>query len=240
MKLTGIGATFDLDPLSTSTVKNHQIGTIAFDALGNKYRYAKAGAVALVAGNLLQAPARSTDFTDMAVQAAAAIGATQILVTLGATSTTANLFDEGTVAVTSSTGIGQTFKVQSHSVSSNATTATFNLYEPLNVALTTSSKVTIRQNLFSGVIVSPTTRTGKTVGVALAAIPIAGFGWIGTVGHFGVLSDSTVAAVGEGLSPSTSTAGCVTKAVTLLERIGTADVLCISAKDEPVWLNCED
>lgn len=239
MKLTGTPVIYDVDPLSYGTIAQHDLGQIGIDAKGNKYRYAKAGAVALVKGNLLQSPARDTQFTDMAVAAAVAAGATSMTVTLGSTATTANLFDRGTIAVTVTPGIGQTLTVKSHTVTAGAAVATFNFYEPLITALTTSSKVTIRQNLFSGVIVSPTARTGKTVGCALADIAIANFGWIGTKGHFAVLSDATVAAVGEALSPSTTTAGAVTKKVTLLEPVGTADVLGISAKCEPVWLNCE-
>lgn len=238
MKLTGLAQMFDIDPLSTSTVQQHQLGTIAYDSFGNMYRYAKAGAVALVKGNLLQAPARDTQFTGMAVQAAAAAGQNVISFTNGTTTIAAGDFSDGMVAVRESNGIGQTFRIKNHGTGTSGATISLTTYENILTALTTSSKITITPNHYNGVIVSPTTRTGKTVGVALSAIAIGGFGWIGVKGLFAVLSDSTVAAVGEGLSPSTTTAGCVTKAVTLLERIGTAPILGVSAKDEPAYIDC--
>lgn len=173
----------------------------------------------------------------MAVQAAWALDASSGTVTLGSTATTANQFVEGTLVVSVTPGIGQNFTIKSHTVTAASGTATFGINEQVLTALSTSSKVTVTKNPYDGVIVSPTTRTGITVGVALTAVAIDGYGWIGAQGQFGVLSDATVAAVGEGVSPSTSTAGCVTKAVTLLERIGTAGILGVSARVQPVFLN---
>lgn len=239
MKLTGLGQTFDIDPLQSSSVAQHQLGTIAYDSFGRMYKYVKVGASNLVVGNLLQSPARDTAFTDMAVPAAVSAGASAITVTLGGTSTTANQFDGGLLTITVTPGGGQQFTIKSHQVATNGTSCTFYIYETLTTALTTSSKVTVRQNLYNGVIQSPTTRTGKTVGVALNSATATYYTWIGVKGSFGVLSDATVAAVGEGIAPSTTTAGAVTKAVTLLERIGSADVLGVSAKWEPVTLNCD-
>lgn len=237
MPLTSSPILYGVDVFDTRTVQDLQLGAQAVDNIGRRYRYVQAGAVALVKGNLLQSPARSTDFTDMAVQSAAAVDARSVEVTLGATATTANMFDEGTLVVSVTPGIGQNFTIFGHDVTSGAGVCTFNLNEPILTALTTSSKVTVTKNPYDGVIVSPTTRTGITVGVAITAIPVNGYGWIGVQGQFGVLSDVTVAAVGEGLSPSTTTAGCVTKAVTLLERIGTAGILGVSAEVQPCFLN---
>jgi hypothetical protein len=236
MRLTGLPTLFDIDPISTSTVQNMPLGALGYDAIGRGYRYVKAGAVALVAGNLLQSAARDTQFTDMAMTASAA-GQSVLNVTNGTTTVAAGDFTNGTLAITSSTGIGQNFVIKSHSTGTSGAALTFTAWENITVALTTSSKATVNKNLFDSVIVSPTTRTGKTVGVAMSAIPIAGFGWIGVKGIFGVLSDSTVAAVGESLSPSTTTAGCVTKQVTLLETIGSAALLGISAKCEQAYLD---
>ena len=236
MRFAGIPTIYDIDVLATSSTQGHELGTVGFDAIGRRYRYVKAGAVALVTGNLLQSPVRDVQFTDMAV-AAAAIGATAVTVTLGTTATVANVFDAGTFVVSVTPGIGQNFTVARHDVTAASGACVFTLNEKIITALTTSSKVTVTRNPYAGVVQSPTARTGITVGVAMTAIAIAEFGWIGVEGQFGVLSDATVAAVGEGVSPSTSTAGTVTKAVTLLERIGTAGILGVSAKVEPVFLS---
>lgn len=242
MQLRPSAEIFDINPQASSTVQQHQLGTVGYDAVGRKYRYVKNGAALLVTGNLLQSAARDVQFTDMAVPAVVAIGSTSIAVTLGSTATTANLFDGGTLAITVTPGIGQTFTIKSHDVVAGTGTCTFQVEEPVVVALSTSSKVTVSTNLYSGVIQSPTTRTGKTVGVATFAIPastasVPRYGWIGTCGVFAVLSDATIAAVGEALSPSTTTAGAVTKQVTLLENVGTAGLLGISAKCEPAFID---
>ena len=236
-RLTGLPVLYGIDPMDSATPQVHPLGAIGYDAYGRKYRYAQAGAVALVKGNLLQSPARDVQYTDMAVQAAAALDAETMEVTLGSTATTANQFVEGTLVVSVTPGIGQNFTVKSHDVTAASGVCTFNINEKILTALTTSSKVTVTKNPYDGVIVSPTTRTGLTVGVALVAAAISDHCWVGVAGTFGILSDSTVAAVGEGVSPSTTTAGTVTKAVTLLERIGTAGILGVSAQVEPVFLN---
>lgn len=237
MPTVGNTVTFisDINPNSSTSTQQENLGTLGYDKVGRAYRYVQAGASDLIAGNLLQQAARDTAFTDMAVTAAAA-GQSTIVVTLGATATTANQFVGGTLAVTVTPGIGQTFTIKSHTVTTGAGACTVVVEEAIATALTTSSKVTMNASLYRGVIQSPTTRTGKTVGVAQFAIPASTYGWIGVQGVFAVLSDSTVAAVGESLSPSTGTAGAVTKQVTLLETIGSACVLGISAKCEPAYI----
>lgn len=235
MNITGPTQLLDVNPDTSSTVQQLPLGTKAQDKFGREYRYVKAGASALVVGNLLQSAARDTQFTDMAVVSGAA-GQKQIVVTLGSTATTANMFDGGVLAITVTPGIGQNFTIKSHTVAAGAAACTFTVYEDITTALTTSSKVTVSRNKYNQVIQSPTTRTGLTVGVATFAIPAGSFGWIGVRGEFAVLSDATVAAVGEGLSPSTTTAGAVTKQVTLLENIGTAAILGVSAKCEPAMI----
>lgn len=235
--LTGLPAVYGLNPFDTSAAQKHPLGAVGFDRIGRRYRYVLNGAVALVKGHLIQSAARDTAFTGMAVQAAAAAGATAVSVTLGATATTANLFNDGILAVVSSTGLGQNFSIKGHTVASGSTTCVFQLGdgEEVLTALTTSSKVTASRGPYNGVIDSPTTRTGMSVGVAISAIPIASYGWLGVEGLFAVLSDATVAAVGEDVSPSTTTAGSVTKQVTLLENIGVAPILGVSAEYQPVF-----
>jgi hypothetical protein len=215
------------------------LGQLVTDGYGRKFRYVQAGAVALVVGNLLQSPARDVQFTGLTVTAASAIGSNSLALTNGTTATTADMFKGGEAVVSESTGIGQVFKIAGNTVAANGAALTVTLEDNVRVALSTSSKVTLHLNDYRGVIVSPTTRTGKTVGVAIYPIPAASYGWIQTGGPSAALSDSTVAAVGEGLSPSTSTAGCVTKAVTLLERIGTANILGVSAKVSPIFLQID-
>ncbi len=195
-----------------SSVQQHALGTLGFDKFGNKYRYVQAGAQALVAGNLLQEAAEDTNYRSMAVDTAAAIGATVVSVTLGGTAVTANQFDEGQLVVESSTGIGQLFRIKSHQVQTSTTgSCDFTLDRPLKVALTTSSQVTVRKNAYDGVIQFPTTPTGGAVGVALYAMTASYFGWIQSGGDATVLFDATdnSAADAQGITHSAGTAGAV-------------------------------
>jgi hypothetical protein len=223
------------DLYSSSDIQQEALGQKGEDKFGRKFRYVKAGAVALVVDNVLQSPARDTQFTGLAVASAAAIGATTLALTNGTTTTTVDQFKGGLAVVSEGTGIGQQFIISGNNVATSGAALTVTLADNVRVALDTTSKVTLQLNYYNGVIVSPTTRTGKTVGGAIFPIAANQFGWIQTGGPGSALSDATVAAVGEALSPSTTTAGTVTKQVTLLENIGVAPILGVSAKVSPIW-----
>lgn len=223
------------DLYSSSAERQQAVGTKGEDKLGRKFRYVKAGAVALVVGNVLQESVRDVQFTGLAVPAAIAIGQKTLVLTNGTTTTVADQFKGGIAVVSESTGIGQQFVIAGNTVATSGAALTITLEDSVRVALSTTSKVTLKMSPFMNVIVSPTTRSGKTVGGAIYPIPASEYGWIQSGGLGAALSDSTVAAVGEGLSPSTTTAGCVTKQVTLLENIGTAPILGVSAKISPIW-----
>lgn len=201
---------------SESTTQQHQLGTLLVDeTTGNKYRYVQAGASNLVTGHLLQEAAEDTNYRSMVVQAAAAIGATQISVTLGGTAVTANQFDEGHLFVESSTGLGQQFRIVRHDVQTSTTgTCTFTIDRPLKVALTTSSQVTVRKSAYDGVIDFPTTPTGGPVGIALYALTAASFGWVQSAGDVPVLFDTGVNTAADitGIMPSRDVAGSVSPA----------------------------
>lgn len=187
-------------------------GAFSVDLWGNKYRYAKAGAVALVAGNLLQEPAEDTQFVSMAVPAAVAIGATSITVTNGTTTVAAGDFVNGLLTISTSTGIGQSFHITGHTTGTSGQPVTYNLDRPLLVALTTSSKVSVRKNPYDGVIQYPvTTQTGGAVGFARIANTLSTYGYVQSGGDAPVLWDNGTNA-GNGTSaiaPSAAVAGSV-------------------------------
>lgn len=235
--LTGLSRSFDIDPWAYSQLPvNLQLGAVGYDRLGNKYKFVKAGAVALVKANVIQSPASVANHKGMAVQTAVAIGDKQMYVTLGATATTANQYDGGRLIVDTGTGIGTQFTIKSHSVTAASGTALFKFEEASDVVIPTSATVTIIPSMYNGVIQSPTTRSGATVGIAIAPIPAGYFGWLGVEGLFGVLCDATVGAIGDGISPSTTTAGTITKNVTLLDNIGTFLTAGVSAKAHPQFI----
>jgi hypothetical protein len=201
------------DLWTESSVAQHKLGQLGVDTYGNRYRYVKAGGSALVTGNLLQEPAEDTNFRSMAVNTAAAIGTDEISVTLGGTAVTAGMFDDGLLCVESSTGIGQLFRIKSHTVQTSTTgSCTFTVDRKIKIALTTSSQVSVRKNPYNGVIQYPvTTQTGGAVGIALYAMTASYYGWIQSGGDAVALFDTgTNSSNGaSGIGPSSAVAGSV-------------------------------
>ena len=205
--IKGVGQDF----FNESQYALHRLGQLGEDEYGSRFRYVQAGAVALVTGHLLQETAEDTAFRSMAVDTAAAIGDIVVSVTLGATATTANLFDQGELVVETTPGIGQWFRILSHEVASGAASCNFTIDRPLKIALTTSSQVSVRKNSYNDVIDFPTTPTGEPVGIALYAMTIAYHGWIVSGGDAVALFDNQVntAADATGIRPSFDVAGSV-------------------------------
>lgn len=247
MRLTSLPQIFGIDPWTSEAQQQLPLGSIGFDPFGNKYRYVIFDAANNgVAGNLAQSVPQPANFVDLAVPAAAPLITTgtaphannTVGVTLGGTAVTSGQFTGGRFVVSVTPGIGTQYTIASHDVQASTTgLCNFNFEENLIVALTTSSKVTIMPHPFNGVVQSPTTRTGFSAGVELLAIPKGNYGWLGTTGVFGALNDNVAGAVGQGISPSTTTAGCITKNVTLLANIGAYITAPTSAEVEPQWFN---
>ncbi len=200
------------------------------------------GGTALVAGNLIQGPASiGANHTGLAVVTTNwPIGATSIQVTAGGTAITANQYQGGFVVISAGTGLGQTLRVQSNSSATSSGTCTIVLEDPLSVALTTAtSKVSLTLNPYGsqygtnvgthGVVISPTTATGPTIGVTVYPIPassstVPSYGFIQCRGAVACLNDANTA-IGLDVMPSSGTAGAVvTYVVATRNRVGTSTV----------------
>lgn len=253
MILTGLPMVEGVDPWNQETAQQLPWGAIGYDRFGNQYRYVQGNlSAALVTGNLIQSVPQPANFVDLAVAVAAptftkAQNASyynnQVTLTLSGTPVTANQFVGGRAVVSVTPGIGNQYTILSHQVQATTSASCyFNFEENLQTALTTSSKMTVTPHPYNGVVQSPTSPTGFSAGVAVYPLSqntsTQGYwGWVATKGVFGVLSDATTGAVGNGMSPSTTTAGCVTKAVTLKDSIGYIINTPTSAEVEPQWLN---
>lgn len=236
-------ALFGINGGNTST--DASIGTMVGQKFqsedGREFVLVQNGATALVSGVLVQGPASiGATHTGLAVVANAAIGATTVTVTLGATAVTANQYAGGFAVISAGTGIGQTLKIASHPAAALSTNVVLTLEDPLSVAITSStSKVSLTLNAFGsangtdvrthGVIVCPTTATGAVIGATISPIPastatIPTYGFIQTKGEVAVLNDSGTA-IGLDVMPSTSVAGAVASyVVATRSRVGTSTV----------------
>lgn len=213
------GAPFGL--FTQSATQDINVGSRFVDQAGNTYVYAKAGASDLVAGTLVQAPAEVTNHQNCAPTGTAAIGATSVTITLGATAATANQYAGGWMVTTETPGEGYKYLIASHPAADSAATLTLTLSDPLQVALTTSSHVDLVPNPYSGVIINPTTASSCPVGVATDVVAAGQYGWLQIGGVATVLADGNLT-VGTSLVASNGTAGAVEALTGVQAIIGVA------------------
>ncbi len=204
MSLFGVPVIYGIKPHQQETVPSHELGAIGVDGTGRKYRYVQAGEL-LVVGNALQSKVENTSDQALAF-AAAAVGATSVTTTTTVT-VDANEYANGYLVVSVTPDLGRTYRIKSHPAAS-AGTLVITLYDPIVTAWTTDTRADLVANPYLNVIQNPTTATSGCVGVAVAAIASASYGWIGTGGVHGTLSDGATA-VGASVVPSTGTAGAV-------------------------------
>lgn len=249
-RITQRGATGGLSPFGQAYSANPQntpattAGTGFFDSefgtvVGQKFDTSDGrelvlvqnGAVALSAGVLVQSEAEVTAHQKLAMTVPTAYpataGATQILVTNGATVLNVNKFQGGYAIVAAGTGIGQMLKIASHASAAASATFVVTLEDAIVTTLDATSKISLLQNPYKNVIINPTTATGSPVGVSLYALAastaptfdgtsgalqtagVAQYGLITCHGHAACLIDSTVTNVGYPLGRSAATAGAL-------------------------------
>lgn len=219
-QLTG-AVTIAAQPIhSESSTQLHNLGELVFSNDGRAFRYAKAGATALVAGKLQQASAEDTTNLQNLTCAVSSAGATSITTTSTPT-VTANQVAGGLLTVTAATtGAGFTYKIKSHAAAT-AAAVTFNLVDPVVVATTGTVTVDVIPSPYSAVVVNPTTATSAPIGVAVYNITAAYFGWLQVGGVASILND-VGSTVGTNVSASNAVAGAVEAAVTAQAAIGVA------------------
>jgi hypothetical protein len=210
---------------------------------GRIFRYVLAGAVDLVAGNVIQSPAIITNHLALTPSIQGA-GTFSVTATAGATAATVNQYAEGLLNVDTTPGNGYLYGIKDHAAIGSGALFTVNLYpdDPLQVALTGSSRIGLIQNPYSGVIQSPvTTATGLIVGVAPYIIKAGQFGWIQTAGPASVLVNGTPGLGATVIGTSGTTAGAVdvATAVTILtgQLVGRMGQVGVSTKNNLVHLD---
>lgn len=215
-KLTNKLATIDLYAGSSIQPGPYLVGQIAWDANGKAFRYALAGASALVKGNLVQSPVSlGAPYQNMAVAVAGKVGDTFLSVTNGTSTITSQQFEGGSISIyTAGTDlVGDEYTIIG--VTGTLTTGgALKVYtdRPLRYAVTTSATVNMMPSPFSGVIVAPTALTGIPVGIAVYEIPANQYGWIQTHGVAPYTADGSAVVVGAMLGQAQSVAGSLTLA----------------------------
>lgn len=230
------------DVRKTSTSRNHPLGQVAYTHDGRQFVYGQAGAVALVAGQLVQIPAVVANHQALVTVAAAGVDAVKITLTLGGTAATADQYRDGFAVVrdTSTTGAGQALPIVGNSAQT-VTTGNVDVYlaEGLGEALTTASVVNLELAPTGGVLVSTSgDTTERVVGVPQVDTPAASFVWLQIKGVSSVLGNGTITK-GAGVIKSATTAGAVDieAAATITQRVGIAQQTGTSAKYNTVYLN---
>ena len=212
---------------------------------GRVFRYAQAGATALVAGDVISSAAfggsSATVQHDLAVQAAAAIGATTVYLTTVTDATTLNQYRGGYLFLTDGgASIGQglaPYRIIGNSAGA-AGTIRFDIDRPLTIALTTSTVAAIMTNPYKSVIQAPvTTPVGIVLGVAPMAVTASYYCWLQTWGWANVLiktatviGDSVILDVGAAGSAGVS-AGSEAQSV-----LGDTNVVIDTTDHGPVYL----
>jgi hypothetical protein len=207
--MTGEVQIFDGDEYKSTSTALHPVGIKGVTRDGRVYRYTQAGAGgALAPGKLAVAATKADNHENILVASAAAIGATSVTVTLGATAATANQYAGGYMVVNDATGEGIAYPISGHPAADASASLTVKLAKPVQVALTTSSEITLLKNPWSGAVISVSDQLDMPVGVPNVNIPLSEYGWLQTRGVAAVLADETLAA-GEMVTIGSSVAGAV-------------------------------
>lgn len=249
----GQGGPIEYAQTSTDTSLATLVGSTFVTSDGREFVLIQNAGVALTSGVLVQGPVSiGANHTNLATSTAA-IGATQVTVTLGGTAVTANQYQGGFVVFNAGTGIGQTLRIASHPAQATTSgTVVLTLEDTVKVAtLSSDTKSTLVLPRFgsangvdvrtSGCVVCPTTLTGPIIGVTVSPIAastatVPTYGLIQTSGVVGCLNDATTA-IGLDLMHSTNTAGAVmTYVVATSSRVGTSTVAGVTTEVRPITI----
>jgi len=175
---------------------------------GRWFRYALAGEA--VTRPLLQTSITAIDAHDLdLVTAVAAIGATEVTVTLGATAALADEYADGVLLVNDLTGEGFVYLVKSHPAAALSATLVVTLDEEdgIVVALDATSQTGLVHNSCFDIVVYPTTASGPPLGAACVDWANNDYGWLQFRGQGVARIDATAPGAGAPLMPSNATAG---------------------------------
>ena len=197
--LSGAPEIFNLNPYAQSNVQEHPLGAIAMARNGDIYRYTKINSTAsdLIAGNLQVSLAKESNHQNVALSAAAAVGATLVIPTVGATAVDANEYDEGFLIFNDVSPEGEIYTITSHEANAGSLATDVNVSPALLTAATTSSEVSLVRNPWNNPAISQLIAE-RAAGVSIVDwdVSVANFGWLKTRGVASVLVDTAAITTG--------------------------------------------
>jgi hypothetical protein len=220
----------------TVTDQRHAVGTRGQLPDGRVYYYARNSSTALTKGQLVQSMAADTDYQNINPSAAAAVGATEVAITLGGSNTfVVGEYEGGWLIVSDAAGEGETYRILSNTAATG-TAITVYLDDSIRVALTTSSEVCIQKNPNADTVIAAAGHVhnaagipGLDVAVGTTAAPV--FYWLQTWGTCAGWDDAATA-VGAPLQ-SGATAGQVEVNDGAAQLIGTQLVVGVATEYRP-------
>lgn len=225
------------DRLTQTTDQKHPLGTRMVLPDGRVFRYARAGAVTLAIGKLMQESVVLTDHGVDMTATAADIGDKKVTAYLLTTAIDPNEYKEGYLFIDSGAGAGQVCTIKSHPAGTASADCEFTLEDEdaLTVALTTASDIGLRLNPYDGVLVMPTSLTGIPVGVTPIAVTTPNYFWLQTWGPAAVLTAGDVL-VGNNVVPLTTVGAVGPSTSHLLPVVGTVMSVASSTEYSLVFL----
>ena len=213
----------DIDIFDTASSPKYAVGFGFQRADGAKFRYVHFGAISN-RGTLV-----ATDRSESSLSKIENVGALVANITKRANETinpnaigarymqlvisaTAQQFEGGYLTFTTGTGVGFTYRIKGHTVTTDANPVTGNIYLDLHdsivVALDSNSDIAIAGNPYAN-LESATTTDELPVGVTITNNTATNYGWVQTHGIVGVLQDATIGTQGDPVSISSATAGAI-------------------------------
>ena len=180
----------------TNTTKKRSLGTILELPDGREFKYVLNGSGAITSGKLTSSAAMIGNHDMDLTTAAASVGDTSITVTLGGTAATKDQYADGYIYTNDGTGQGQIYRIASNPAADSSATLAVTLAsnDAVSVALDSTTESGWAVNPYSGIVVSPTTVTNRTLGVTATDIAANAYGFVQTKGLASVLVSGTVVA----------------------------------------------
>ena len=180
----------------TNTTKKRALGTILELPDGREFKYVLNGSGAITSGKLTSSAAMIGNHDMDLTTAAASVGDTSITVTLGGTAATKDQYADGYIYTNDGTGEGQIYRIASNPAADSSATLAVTLAsnDAVSVALDSTTESGLAVNPYSGIVVSPTSVTNRTLGVTATDIAANAYGFVQTKGLASVLVSGTVVA----------------------------------------------